>query len=659
MAVDNRTCVGTGWGLAKSAARTTEASPRPLEWTWYASAPLRGCGLIRERQWVYVWDDANTIYLLTIQGELIATRRSPRDLVHVAAADVTGNVVTLSRSGEATWLGTDLEVQTEVRLPFDPLSVAVDPHGHRAVISGHGGRHLIADRVGTSFTEFQTKGPLKHLAFVPTDGTIVGASENGLLGLYTIEGEAIWQVMVAGTIGHLAIDGDGETILLAALNHGLMRYDSNGTREGTYRLEQTPRLVATDFDGQRIVTATAERTLIELHYDGQIKTNVFLPDLPVALALDGIGRFAVIGYTNGQLQVSRLDGLFRRAEGETISGLPVAATSPELSVAPGGGLHSEPLWEKKIGADVEEARTTVVAFVPGDEVAVAAFTSRKTVRVFDQDGEEIAESPAMRGLGRILETDGGSLLAATSDAIAQYHADRRTFHVIEDTYHDISHFEPTDKAGRVLVVEGCQTASMLDVSAKPLWKKELDYRVHAAAGAADGSAAFALDDFNLFVYDATGKRIGKYRSKTPESMEVLPLSEGWATLARDARVVRGHDRGGELLWSTPVPWTPWNFRKVGRFLVVTAADGRSLLLDEDGTLRAESAEPRENARYFLMRDGEVARIYVVADTIIITGFDGRLRWRRQDEHVIGPYAVGPLGLAVCLGRLLTFFPFSR
>ena len=153
--------------------------------------------------------------------------------------------------------------------------------------------------------------------------------------------------------------------------------------------------------------------------------------------------------------------------------------------------------------------------------------------------------------------------------------------------------------------------------------------------------------------------LGKFRPKPAEALQLVALDEGWATIARDAALVRGHDLDGSILWTVELPWAPWSARRLGHMVLVTSGEGYSLLIDLEGNLLEENREPREQARYFLFRDGSVGRLFVTGGTLIVTTFAGRLLWRRDDEHRIGERTAGPAGVWVFLGRHLAYFPWGN
>jgi hypothetical protein len=191
------------------------------------------------------------------------------------------------------------------------------------------------------------------------------------------------------------------------------------------------------------------------------------------------------------------------------------------------------------------------------------------------------------------------------------------------------------------------------------WKQHLDYKVESAAAHKDGRYALSLDDKNLRIFSPLGKSTSRYKCNPPEPLLVSTAGEGWATLARDSRILRGHESDGSVLWSLPLPWGPWSLRAIGPLLLVTGIDGPSLLVTLDGEVVAENREPRQQAQYFLAADGAVCRAYLVEQTLIVADFGGRLLWRYTSDVRIGPFTVAAPGVWAFLGRTLTFFPIPQ
>lgn len=624
----------------------------PEGWSWYCNGRLRGCGLLRERQWVYAWDDSRSIYLLDLQGDLIAHRRIPKEIMDVSADEIGGYVVAVGRTGDIWWLDRELEPQLEIRVPFDPLSVAVDPFGQYAVISSQDGKNIICTRAGRKTAEFHTTRPLKHLRFVPSTGLIIAAAEHGLVTCLDYRGQVLWQNALWSNVGSLAVDGGGNVILLGCYGHGLIRFSASGNREGIYRYDYSPSQVVVDFEGSRIIAASLEQYVTELTYEGVLKANKYLEDKPVALGLDALGRYGVIGMDNGEIRFVTFPDFFSAGGAPTRTG----TSTQEIRVK--GLKPPEPAWEVRAAANAEEVASAVMEPL-ADGRRLALFTRRQTLRVFDDQGEKQFESAGVTGIGRFLRIAPKWMVAGTDQSLIAYDPELNQSTPCFLPLTEVSHLQLYDALGDALLIQSREFASRLQFPEHEVWRKQIEWKVEAAAVMGDGFAAMTLDDGNMLVVDGQEKTIGNFRPKPKEALMVLALGKTWITTGRQAKVLRGHDIDGRLLWTLPLPWTPWSSRTLGEFVVITNADGHSLLVREDGTVAADSQDSRENARYFLMRNGEVGRAFCVGESVIINSFEGRLLWRYTADRPLGPFVASKFGVWVFVGRMLTFFPFEQ
>lgn len=632
----------------------------PGAWSWYGNGPLKGCGLLRERQWIYAWDDANTIYLLDLEGKLIAQRQAPKELVALAADDVGESLLAASRMGQIWWLDANLRPRWELEIPFTPLGVAVEAHGNYAVISSQQGENVIVALGGAKVAQYQTTRPLKFLAFVPTDGTIVGSADQGLIACHDLSGKVLWSTTDWSAVGGMAVDGAGANVLLACFGHGIVRIDAGGKKEGTYRLEHSPALVAVDFDGSELLVASLERTIAHMTFEGTVKASRFLEEKPVGLAFDPLGRYGVLAFGDGELRFFRVAEFFQG---------PVSANSLDSGAALPStrGLGAQtPAWTLRLAQNTEEVDSATLEWIPGTP-RVAVYTNRRVVRVVDDRGEVCHETADLPGLGRVLTRGPGWLAAYNDRRLVAYDPAANSSVVCSLPTSEISHVELFRAPGDALLIEACEYVARVRLPEELVWKKRFDYKVVAAAAlvtdrpgraVGDGWAALVLDDHNLIVLDQAGEQVGKYRARPAESLNVVALDDGWATAARDSSVVRGHLPDGVLAWTTPLPWPPWSLRRVGGFILVTSAEGYSILLTAQGELAKENREPREGAIYFERANGKIARVFRTGQTVLATTFGGKLLWRHTDEHRLGPYLAGPAGLWLFVGKELVFFPFD-
>lgn len=637
-----------GAGSARRAAPRPKPVPAalPSGWSWFANGPLRGAGLLRERQWIYAWDDGNTIYLLNLQGELVAQKRAPESLVALAGADNGEALVALSRAGRLWWLSTELEVRRELQVPSGAAGLAVDPHGEYAAVGCDLGRNFLCDANGKKIADFFTPRPARYFAFVPLDGTVVSASEDGELFCHDFAGGQVWQARQPSNVGGLALDGAGEVVLLACFGHGLVRFGAGGKREGTYRFDQSPALVAVDFEGSRIVTASLEGRLTELSYSGTIRAERAIQERPAALAIDALGRYLVLAFPQGELRYLSVEEAF------SDSATPLARAGSGSEIA-----QAVPAWEVRATDREEETRSAILAPVPGTR-HVALFSDRKTLRILDERGELTHESVPLQGVGRTVVASDRWLAAATDRTLLGYDPESNRSIRASISAIEVSNLELFAEFGDLMVIESCEYLTRLRLPEEVVWKKRLAYQVHSAAVRPSGEVALVLDDQNLIVLGPQGERIGKFRARPSEPLSVVAARDGWATAAREATALRGHEVDGRLLWATSLPFRPWTVRRLGDLFLATSEEGKSALVSPDGELIAENSEPRAGSRYFVRADGKVARVFVSGSSVLATTFSGRLWWRHEDEHRIGEFAASEAGLWVFLGKMLTFFAFE-
>lgn len=632
-------------------ARKMPKSPRPesalADWRWYASGRLRGVSLLRERQVVVLWDESHTIYLLDLMGRPRAQWRAPKEIVAVAGADNGRRVVAAGRFGQVWWLGPDLTLERESQALAGTAGLAIDPWGEYALASGEQGKNVLLAATGKRVSVFDTPRPLRKICFALQTGEIIAAAEDGLIASYDFKGNAHWKRDSFANIGSLAIDARAEIILAACFSHGVLRLSGEGRRVGSYQFDGSPSVVDLDAAARRILVGTLERELVALSIDGALTDRRSLPDKPIGLAVDALGRYAILGFEGGEVWAVPIPAFFSRKESAARVGPSGAAAGPIVEPAP--------TWEKRVTETEEETDTIVIAPTPSSD-ALAIFGADRRIHIIGSDGEERHATPAAAGVGRSLVSGDRWLAGASDRAIVAYDPVGNTSVRVEGTLFEVSHLELFERFGEMLIVESCEFVTRRLPREEPRWRKRMPYRVDSSAVGAESRTALTLDDQSLVILDGDGAVIGKYRPKPAEPVQVKPFAEGWITTGREMNSLRRHDPEGALVWSMTLPFAPWTFRPMGEQILITSAEGHSALVDEEGELVAHNAEPRESARYFLRRDGSIARAFVSGKTLLVTDFAGSLRWRHADDHKIGPYAVTAEGLWVFLGRLLTYFP---
>jgi hypothetical protein len=681
-------------------------------WTWFAGGGLKAFRLLREKHWVVALDDANRMTLLDSEGTAVADWNAPNDVVGISAAENGERVFAVDRDGDIHVLDAGLEPIARFDGPADPIAIACDPLGTHIAVATLSGLNGIMNNRGRATGERETRRPLKHLAFVPSTGEIIGAAENGSLACFDYRGREIWIVGGSTSVGDMAIDGNGSTILLACFGMGLERLDGRGDREGTYRLEGAPARVAIDFEGSQILIATLERELLELNFDGVIRNRTELDEQPLGVALDPLGRYAVVAFGGGRLRFDPLDELFSTrshralAPPAPVPAAPTRATSskrttavpPVESVDPvSAPLERDPFdfddddveevknpprpgfaappgkprpprespeevfpdLELKAVESLEEAASAVLSHVPGSN-RVALFSSGKTLRIVSPERGLECESEVIEGTGRAI-TVGSSWMAALTDMriVAFDPSDNSDVRCTLSTV-EISHLELFDRFGEAAVVETCEYVTRFRFPEDVIWKMRAPERIEGfAIQAKEDLVALTTEDRALLVYDAAGKQVGRYRARKPEAMMLTSMREGWVTACRDSRTVRGHELNGSVLWQQELPFTPWVLKRLGSVTLVTSPEGHAMTLDENGDIVGRSREPRENARYFLWRDRHPARMFQAQGTLLVATIDGKLKWRWPEDRPIGGFDVAAGGVWAFFGRTLTHLPFRR
>jgi hypothetical protein len=611
----------------------------PASWTWFAGGPLKGCVLARERHRIITWDDSNTIFQLDLGGDLLGQRRFDKEIAGVAISDVGDAIVVASRNGRTWWLDRELEDCFETQFPFDILGVALDPFGYFGVVSGSGGQMAVLGRDGKKLSQFETRPPLKFLTFVSKEGQILGCAPHGLLGLYDLVGRVYWEQRPFSNTGGLAVDGAGSVILQACFGHGLIRFGDDGEKEGTYRTEASPSLVAMDFHGRKILCTTLEQTLVELTYEGTIVNTKALADLATGLAMDALGRYAVIAFQNGELRYFALDAFFQGdVDEESNTGV------------------SKPTCEIKLTDSVEESQSAVLLTQPDGQVL--AYTNRRTVRVYDPTGSLVHETPSLSGIGRTLWNARHWYAASTDVNLLAYDP---TDHLsVKSTLplYEVSHVEPLSTFGEFILIQSCEYVSRVILPDSEVWRMQLDHRMESSASQPNGTFAVTLEDKSLRIFDGDGQKAGRFQSKPAEALLVTPVSEGWITLGRKSRVVRGHELDGRLLWSFEVPWATWNLLTVGDRVVIVGVDGSSMLVNNRGDVLGENGEPRKGARYFADSEGAIFRVYSVNNTMVTSNFSGKPIRRWTADGIIHAFDASEKGCWLVAGKKLVFYSWT-
>ena len=114
------------------------------------------------------------------------------------------------------------------------------------------------------------------------------------------------------------------------------------------------------------------------------------------------------------------------------------------------------------------------------------------------------------------------------------------------------------------------------------------------------------------------------------------------TLGRRQQQIIGHDLRGKVVWTRMLPWEGWSLAKIGRFAIVSSADGRVRAFDRSGTVRWEGdASGTSNDAYSLDETEEPVRISERGVHLICATLDGRVRWRAWARRLWDPSPPAP------------------
>lgn len=597
----------------------------PSSWTWYSHSPLRGLGLAREKLEIHAWDDSGHIYLLDPLGKLVAERRLPSDIIGVARADTGSRLVAVTKEGWLWWLDEKLDVIGELNLHIDIVSAAIDPHGDYVAISAQGSRLVIISRIPKVVGSVQTSQTYRYLSFVPATGRIIGVAEQGTVACHDQRGTLIWKETMYSTVGSLAVDETGGTIVLAAYGHGLLRFDAKGRREGTYHIEHTPNLVAVEIDGSRLLAASIDGYLTAFDYEGTVLFDRKIGDKASALAMDALGRFAVLGFESGEVRFLSRDSLSLGTARSSQDGTDLAAFVLRSDATAG---EEDASWQSEIASTPEEGASAVLCAV-GKSGQIAVYTTRKTLRIYDGSGQCVHESPRIEGVGRTLHSNDVTLIAASDRRLISYDPASRSSILASNDLYDISHFFAANQVNEAIVVESCDQIRRMCLPGETYWKHRLPMRISSIAVDSIDRIAMVLEDHQLVIVDAEGKPIGRYRNRKPVPMIVAEIENGWVTASLGEQILRGHSTDGKVVWEESLPWDPWSLQNVAEHLVVTSSNGRSMLVTPTGEVIAESQEHREGAVYFPLTTNVVGRLYLSGMAVIVSNFEGKLLWRRS------------------------------
>lgn len=279
----------------------TSTAPGKIDIVW--SRPLRhaarGLVLAREKGWVAAWDEQHWLYLLNHAGEVQAQRRIDGALVTAGCADDGSAYAMLGSQGEVAWLAPDLMPRWQTVLPARGIAVALDPLGQYLAVSDAKGTLSVFDRLGKPVRQIDCPRPLQHLAFVPTTGNIVGASDYGLVACFNVDGTWLWRDGLVAHVGSLTLTGAGERILLACFTEGLISYDLAGKKLDKVETAAACRLASLSFDGRLTLVAWLTKQLVVLDAAGRNLGALPCDQTIVAVAMGPLASNGCVALADG------------------------------------------------------------------------------------------------------------------------------------------------------------------------------------------------------------------------------------------------------------------------------------------------------------------------------------------------------------------------
>jgi hypothetical protein len=608
--------------------------------------------LERESLSIVAWDDAHHLYRIDFQGRPTAEHRLEEDIRTVAVSDTGEHTFVFAPGPSLLILAQDGSQRARLAIPFEPTALAVDPFGDYIALASSDAQLVVMNRRGKTLGRTVAPQSYKHLAFVPASGQIVAAAEQGVVAGHNIKGNLLWKETMYSTIGGMAVDHAGQTVALAAFGYGITRFNADGKREGTYQIGRSPHLVAVDFDGSKLVASSVDGYVIALNYDGHMLGEKALAERAQSLAIDPLGRFVVLGFPSGEIRFFDWNHLGQTPTETSTDANTLAERPSSTPPAPNAA------WTLTIVGTEDEARSTVLQPL-ADSDLVAISTPRRTIRIIDRQGQEIHESVRLEGTGRILTASPGGLFAATDRRLLHYSVDTRSSSLLPIDAFDISHLLALPTPGEAILVESCDTVSRIALPGQVVWKERLPVRTAGIAVDRESRIALVMEDHQLLILNDQGKKQGRFRATRPMPLLVASLPNGWVTASIGEQTLRYHDPDGRARSSIPLPWDPWTLLTFDSSVVITRADGQSLLVDSaDGGIQSNN-QPREGAIYFAISSPEkttVCRAFTANPSFAVTDFAGKLLCKHRSLETIHSLTAGPAAVWVLAGRSLSMYP---
>jgi hypothetical protein len=268
-------------------------------WSLPPFAPLRGMCIVRERNYVLVWDENDSLHLFNAQGELQSWAKIQGELVAAAASDSGKRYVALTKDGNLHSLGPDLAVERVTPFCAGVQALVLDPHGDYIAFALADAQVGIADIYGRKLWREETPRPLLHLAFMPALPFLVGASSFGIITCFDFAGRCVWQKGLVSHIGTLAVRGANGMSLLACFSEGIQSYSFAGKDLGRARLPEPCRLLAVAYADDLVLATGLSRQVALADSRGHVFAVAPLEKPPAFLGLAAAGGQAFVAFQDG------------------------------------------------------------------------------------------------------------------------------------------------------------------------------------------------------------------------------------------------------------------------------------------------------------------------------------------------------------------------
>lgn len=269
-------------------------------WTQQLQNPVRGLSLARETDSLLAWDEGNWLYFFNHAGQRQAQVRFSAAVIQACSSD-DGSAVAVIAADGLYWLGPDLAVRRQQACNA-PLTLAVDPFGHYAVVADNRGKASVFNSLGEKVGQLSAPRAFHHLAFLATAPVIAGCADLGFVGCFNLQGQTLWRHGLVANAGGLASAGDGSIILVACFSEGLQRYNLEGSAVGRITVAHPCRLVCVSFDGQQILTAGMGSTLLLIDKEGNELGSWQGEQALAAITCGALGDYAIAGDANGAIR---------------------------------------------------------------------------------------------------------------------------------------------------------------------------------------------------------------------------------------------------------------------------------------------------------------------------------------------------------------------